>query len=76
MCRVAPARVARIERTIAWVEVDGRETSVACAGIDGLQPGDWVLCHAGIVVQRVQPEEATELLNVLAEIDEVQQVTT
>jgi len=76
MCRLAPARIVRIEGTCAWADVDGREISVACDAVDGLQAGDYVLCYAGVVVERLDSEEAAELLKVLAEIEELEQITS
>lgn len=71
MCVALPGKV---------LEVEGREASVECLGalrrvrlelLDGpVAPGDWLLCHAGRALRRMEAEEAAEtraLLELLLE---------
>jgi hydrogenase assembly chaperone HypC/HupF len=69
MCRIAPARVMRIEGPLAWIETAGRTTSASLQAVDDVHVGDYVLCYAGIVLERLAPDEAEAILNALADIE-------
>jgi hydrogenase maturation factor len=65
-----------VQGTLAWVEAQGRAIAVSCTGVEDLQIGEYVLCHAGIVVERLDPRDAADILEVLAEIDRLNEVAT
>ena len=70
MCVAAPGRVLDIKNNIATIEYSGNTVN-ANAGLVKIKPGDYVLVHAGLVIQRVDEEEAknmTELFNTLEEL--------
>lgn len=70
MCVAAPGRVLDIKNNIATIEYSGN-TLNANAGLVKIKPGDYVLVHAGLVIQRVDEEEAknmTELFKTLEEL--------
>ena len=70
MCVAAPGRVLDIKNNIATIEYSGNTVN-ANAGLVKIKPGDYVLVHAGLVIQRVDEEEAknmTELFNSLEEL--------
>lgn len=69
MCRIEPARVMRIQGTCAWLETAGRTMSASLQAVDDVHVGDYVLCHAGIVLERLAPDEAEAILNALTELD-------
>lgn len=70
MCRLAPGRIQQIEGDSIVVELDGRSSRMVCGGIEGLAVGDYVACYAGVVVERLEPEEAAAIFEVLAAINE------
>ena len=53
----------------AEVLVDGRPREVTCAGLAGLQPGDYVLLHADAAIERLTAAEARETLAFLAALE-------
>lgn len=70
MCRATPARVVRIEGDQAWVESGGGPVAVSLLdAAEQVRVGDYVLAYAGVVVQRLEPEEAESILSALAELD-------
>ena len=71
MCRVAPARVVRIEGTGVWLEAEGRTMRASLVDHTDVQVGDYVLCHAGLVLERLEPEEAEAILSVLDATDSI-----
>jgi hydrogenase expression/formation protein HypC len=48
-----PARVVEVDGANATVEVDGRRERVGIELVEGLGPGDTVLCHAGIALEKL-----------------------
>jgi hydrogenase assembly chaperone HypC/HupF len=48
-----PARVVAVEGPSATVEVDGRHELVGIELVEPVEPGDTLLCHAGIALQRL-----------------------
>lgn len=68
MCQVMPARVTKLDGNIAWIIDDGEERAISLLGVDGITVGDYVFHHAGLVLQRIEPEEATAILAAFAEL--------
>jgi hydrogenase maturation factor len=56
----------RIEGDTAWLERSG---TASLSAVEGVQVGDYVACHAGMVLERLEPDEAEALLAMLAEMD-------
>lgn len=68
MCISLPGTVVAVRGPAALVETAG--TSRWCNALlqSGLEPGDRVLVHAGLVVQVLSPEQACEIENAFAEL--------
>ena len=81
MCLGIPGQIVRLddkEAMLATVDVCGvrRQINLACI-IDEEHPfkaclGDWVLVHVGFAMSRIDEEEATKTLEILAELGEQQ----
>ncbi len=69
MCRAAPALVTRVEGQQAWVQDQGQEMSVSLLGLSDVKAGDYVYYHAGLALQRLDPQEAREILEALNELE-------
>ncbi len=69
MCVTIPREVLRVWDDRAEVLIDGRPREVVCAGLAGLQPGDYVLVHADAAIERLSAAEARETLDFLAALD-------
>ena len=68
MCLAVPMKVIEIEGPVARVEEAGVQREVRADLVEGLKVGDYVIVHAGIAIDRLDPEEAQETLRLFAEI--------
>ena len=71
MCVALPGRVEKIEDSIATVNFSGNLVR-AHTGVVEVAVGDYVLVHAGLVIQKLDAEEAanmTELFEMIKEIE-------
>lgn len=68
MCVALPGQVKEIKNGIAIVDFSGN-TVEAQAGLVKVQPGDWVLVHAGCIIQTVKSTEAQELVDIFREVE-------
>jgi len=72
MCIAFPGKVIRIEEdNIALIEIRGTTREVSLDIIDEpVTVGDYVICHAGFAIQRLDEEVAQEKLSFLNELIE------
>lgn len=68
MCVAIPMRVVSIEGHQAMVEVDGVRREVNLRLLPQVEPGEYVLVHAGFAIQRVDPQAARETLELIREV--------
>ena len=68
MCLALPRRVLTVQPDHVLVEWEGGPLWASTGGLLGLQPGEYVLVHAGLVLERVSAEEAEGLLALYAEL--------
>ncbi len=71
MCQAVPARVLRVESDVAWVDQNGREVPVSLLGVGEVNVGEYVYHHAGLALERLEPDMALEILSVLDELDSI-----
>lgn len=71
MCLSIPARIRDIEGETATVEVGGNLYRAGLQMLDDVQPGDYVLLHAGFAIQKISDREAQETLQLLREMGEL-----
>jgi hydrogenase expression/formation protein HypC len=69
MCLAMPRRVLRIDGERAEIEWDGEPLWVATVGTPDLTVGDYVLVHAGQILDRVSEAEAEEILALYASLE-------
>ena len=70
MCVAAPGKVIEINGVNAKIEYSSNITTVS-KGIVDCKVGDWVLVHAGLIIQVLPEDEAqymTQLFNDLEEL--------
>lgn len=65
MCLAVPMRVVKVEGLEAEVEQSGTKLRARIDLIDDVHEGDYVLVHAGFVIQKVDQREAEETLQLL-----------
>ena len=69
MCLAIPAKVIRIEGTSALVAIEEVKYQASLLLLEDVHPGDFVMLHAGFAIEKVNPEEAAEMLRLLKEIE-------
>ena len=65
MCVGLPAKVMTMKDGMAVVDASGEKREVSAELIENLEPGDYVMVHAGIAIAKITEEdeyEAEELL--------------
>jgi hydrogenase expression/formation protein HypC len=68
MCLAIPAKVISVEGSNALVTIEDVEYRASLLLLDDVQPGDFVMLHAGFAIEKVDPAEAAETLRLLNEI--------
>lgn len=68
MCVALPGRVLSIEGTKAVVDFSGN-TVEAEAGLVKIKPGDYVLVHAGCILQVMSEDEGEKLQELFGELE-------
>ncbi len=71
MCQAIPARVVRVESEVAWIDQEGQEVPISLIGLGEVDVGDYVYHHAGLGLERLEPEMAKEILSVLEELNSI-----
>lgn len=64
MCVALPGRVLSVKENKAVVDFSGNQVD-AYIGLVQVKPGDYVLVHAGCVIQTVKQQEAEEILELM-----------
>lgn len=72
MCIAAPGRIVEITDDTAIIEYGSNKIS-ANIGIVDAQVGDWVLVHAGLVIQVLPEDEAKAMLELFSELEDLAQ---
>lgn len=65
MCVGLAAKVVKVKGNIALVDASGARQQVSAELIENLDPGDYVMVHAGTAIAKISSddiEETTELL--------------
>jgi hydrogenase expression/formation protein HypC len=69
MCVAYPGKVLSIESNHARVDFTGSVVQVNISMVD-VAPGDYVLVHAGMAIQKVETEEAQEWIALFRDLEE------
>ena len=68
MCLAVPMKVVKLEWPLAQVEEKGVRLSARVDLVEGVKVGDYVIVHAGVAIDKLEPEEAEETLRLLGEL--------
>ena len=68
MCVGLPARVMKIQNGMALVDASGAKREVSAALIDELDPGDYVMVHAGVAIAKITDEDDDETDQLMEEL--------
>ncbi len=70
MCVASPGIVKNIKDNIAEVDYNGNIVK-AHTGVVDVSPGDYVLVHAGMILQKIKQKEAEDMLSLFRELEEL-----
>ena len=60
MCVGLSAKVVKIGDGVAIVDADGAKREVSAQLIEDLEPGEYVMVHAGVAIARITDEDESE----------------
>jgi len=66
MCVGLPAKVVNIEDGMAVVDATGAKRKVSVELLDELNPGDYVMVHAGIAIAKIEGQSSEETTDIMA----------
>jgi len=65
MCVGLPAKVVNIRDGMAIVDASGAQREVSAELLDDIDPGDYVMVHAGIAIAKITGEDSDETAAIL-----------
>ena len=68
MCVGLSAKIVNIQEGTAVVDASGARREVSVALLDGLEPGDYVMVHAGIAIAKITQDDETETRDLMEEL--------
>ncbi len=71
MCLGIPAEVKELRGRIALVDFgDGVLREVDASSIEDVRPGDLVIVHAGVIIEKLKPDEANNMIKEITDFIE------
>ena len=71
MCLAIPMKVIEIKNSEGIVELGGVQREVNLQLVEDVNVGDYILIHAGFVIQKLDREEAEKTLSYLRQMAEM-----
>ena len=68
MCVGLSARVVKVEDGTALIDAGGAKREVSAGVLEDLEPGDYVMVHAGIAIAKIASDDAEEADSVMEEL--------
>ena len=68
MCVGLPARVVQVKKGMALVDASGARREVSAAWLDELEPGDYVMVHAGMAIAKITADDEEESDEILEDV--------
>ena len=68
MCGGLPAKVMTMKDGMAVVDASGAKREVSAELIENLEPGDYVMVHAGIAIAKITDEDDSETDQLMEEL--------
>lgn len=69
MCVGVSAKVVQVREGAALVDAFGARRTVSAGLLEDLEPGDYVMVHAGVAIAKITDEDDTESAEVLEALD-------
>ena len=68
MCVGLPAKIVTMKDGMAVVDASGAKREISTGLLENVEPGDYVMVHAGIAIAKIQEEEDEEADEILEEL--------
>ena len=68
MCVGLPAKIVTMKDGMAVVDASGAKREISTELLENVEPGDYVMVHAGIAIAKIQEEEDEEADEILEEL--------
>lgn len=68
MCVGLPAKVKKVKDGMAVVDATGAITTVSSELIEDLEPGDYVMVHAGAAIAKINGDDQNEEQSLMEEL--------
>ena len=68
MCVGLPARVVEVKKGMALVDASGAKREVSASLLDEMDPGDYVMVHAGVAIAKITASDADESDEILEDL--------
>lgn len=72
MCVGLPAKVMRIQDGMALVDASGARREVSAELLSDIDPGDYVMVHAGLAIAKITAEDAEETEALLRDVEDAE----
>ena len=60
MCVGLSAKVISVKDGVAMVDCTGAKREISAELLDDLEPGDYVMVHAGVAIAKIESDDETE----------------
>ena len=68
MCVGLPAKIVTMKDGMAVVDASGAKREISTELLENVEPGDYVMVHAGIAIAKIQEDEEEEAEELLEEL--------
>lgn len=68
MCVGLPAKVKKVSDGVAIIDASGATREVSSEMIEGLEPGDYVMVHAGMAIAKITGDDDTQADTIMKEL--------
>lgn len=68
MCVGVSGKVVKLQAGTALVDVNGAKREVSAQLLGDLEPGDYVMVHAGVAIAKITDDDEDEAQNVMEEL--------
>lgn len=68
MCVGLPAKIVTMKDGMAVVDASGAKREISTELLENVEPGDYVMVHAGIAIAKIQEDEEEEADEILEEL--------
>ena len=67
MCVGLSAKVVKINNGTAVIDADGAKREISAQLLEDLEPGDYVMVHAGVAIAKITDEDDNETEEIMEE---------